>query len=86
MTICMRLPTGKAVPIDPADAERLVDALWGASATQGAVVAIGRISHRVRCGEPDVELSEDEALAIRAALSNTEGLTPALASLRDAVS
>jgi hypothetical protein len=82
----MRLPTGAVVSLAWRDAEGLVDALWDASATGGAVVAIGRIGHRIaRRDESTLELSDDEAVAIRAALADRDDLPSALVGLRDAV-
>lgn len=71
--------------LDRPDAQRLVDALWDASATSGAVVAIGKIRHRLRGSELVVQLSDDEVVAIRTALSRTRDLTPALQRLREAL-
>jgi hypothetical protein len=80
----MRLPTGAVVALEWNDAQRLVDALWGVSATQGAVVAIGKIGHRIsRRNEAILQLSNEETLAIRVALTNRSDLASALVGLLD---
>lgn len=84
-TLVALLPRGESVSLGCDDARRLVDALWGVSATRGAVVAIGKIEHgltKVGAGSP-VEMSELEVGAIGAALDAERELSPALTRLRD---
>ncbi len=83
--LAVRLPAGSLVRVNGDDARRLVSALWDASITRGAVVAIGKIEHRIASPSlVDLELSELEANAIAVALVNADDLSPALASLRQA--
>jgi YD repeat-containing protein len=79
--IRLKLPDGTVVALERNDADRLVSALWDASATQGAVVAIGRIVHRLEGDDALLELSELEQRAIEIALANDPDLPPALAGV-----
>lgn len=82
------LPNGSTVELGRPDAEELVDALWSVSAEQGAVVAIGKLEHRIARADSDrtVDVSELEAHAIAIALATASTLSPALERLRDAAS
>jgi hypothetical protein len=85
----MRLSDGRVIALAHGDARELVAALWKVTATSGAVVAIGKIEHRLTgAADPVLDFSELEGGAIRAALDQVERggrLTPALGRLRTAI-
>jgi hypothetical protein len=84
--ILAALPNGRTVELERPDAERLVEALWAVSAEQGAVVAIGKLEHRLTRAASDrtVDVSELEAHVIGIALATAPTLTPTLEQLREA--
>jgi hypothetical protein len=83
----MRLPGGTLISLPPADAHHLIAALWDVSASQGAVVAIGKVQHGLAEGQRDeLVVSDLEAGAIRRALERADNLTPELTRLKDAAS
>jgi hypothetical protein len=85
--LLLRLEGGQVLELSPEEARLLVAALWNVAATtRGAVVAIGKIEHRLteRHDRP-TELSAPETTALRMAVGEAAEATGELASLRAAL-
>ena len=88
VTLEVAVPGSAPVGLGATEASELIARLWEVSATQGAVVAIGRLSHSLLEEAPvhTIELSDPEARAVRVALQADGELPAGLSSLLHAVS